>query len=140
MLPSTAKIASGIEKALREVDVRKTAQRWGREIEQGIGKPKVEVTADTTKAKKKIDEATDGPLEMDSVMFQRPDAGHRASPWARTTLKLHSVASAQSRYNGWAAVEFDKHHAGSPGGWFDEDGKHHEHPRPKNPFTEKVST
>ncbi len=41
--------------ALREVDVRRAAQRWGREIEQGLGKPEVEVSADTAKAKKELE-------------------------------------------------------------------------------------
>ena len=33
----TSKVAAGIEKALRNVDVRKIAREWGREIERGIG-------------------------------------------------------------------------------------------------------
>src|SRR6185312_6706975 len=33
---------------------------------------------------------TAGPLEADSALFMRPDQGHRTSPWARTTLRLHS--------------------------------------------------
>jgi hypothetical protein len=37
VLPETSKVAAGIEKALRNVDVRKIAREWGREIERGIG-------------------------------------------------------------------------------------------------------
>ena len=55
VLPETAKVARGIERALKDVDVRAIAKRWGREIEQGLGKPEVEVTADTTTAKRELD-------------------------------------------------------------------------------------
>ena len=37
VLPETSKVAAGIEKALRNIDVRKIAREWGREIERGIG-------------------------------------------------------------------------------------------------------
>src|SRR5262249_7881947 len=45
---------------------------------------------------------TDGDLETDSAAFGRPDPmGHRDSPWFRTSLKLHSIASATERYRRW---------------------------------------
>jgi hypothetical protein len=53
--PETSRIAAGIERALRDVDVRATAKRWGREIEQGLGEPTVDVKADTTPAKRDIE-------------------------------------------------------------------------------------
>ena len=55
-LPETSRIAAGIEKALRDVDVRATARKWGRDIDRELGKPEVEVTADTRPAERKIDE------------------------------------------------------------------------------------
>jgi hypothetical protein len=77
---------------------------------------------------------TAGPLVIDSALFGRPDQGHRTSPWARTTLKLHSIAEAQQRYNDWAAEEFDKVHSGPRGGWIDQNGQVHQHPAPENPY------
>jgi len=58
ILPVTGKIADGIAKALREVDddVRAAAKRWRRDIDRELGKPEVEVTADTRPAERKIDE------------------------------------------------------------------------------------
>ena len=81
----------------------------------------------------------DGPLVADSALFGRPDQGHRTSPFFRTTLKLHSIADAQSKYDRFAADEFDKVHSGPRGGWVDGDGKVHEDPRPVNPYRAKVS-
>jgi hypothetical protein len=83
---------------------------------------------------------TAGPLVIDSALFGRPDQGHRTSPFFRTTLKLHSIAEAQARYDTWAAEEFDRVHSGPRGGWIGEDGRMHEHPRPTNPYRTKVST
>jgi phage-related protein len=59
VLPETSKIADGIKAAFRaaDKDAREAGARWGREIEQGIGKPKVELQADTAKAIAEIDEA-----------------------------------------------------------------------------------
>ncbi len=85
--------------------------------------------------------ATDGSLVMDSAMFQRPDQGHRTSPWFRAPLKLHTIGSAQARYNEWAADQFDAQHAGPRGGWVDETGVVHRTPAPPNPFRpQAVST
>jgi len=83
--------------------------------------------------------ATDGQLESDSAVFGRPDQGHRTSPWFRLPLKLHSMASAQARYDGWAAVEFDRIHSGPQGGWIDEHGEMHEHRGPKTPIGQRNS-
>jgi hypothetical protein len=82
---------------------------------------------------------TAGPLLADSALFLRPDTGHRTSPWARTTLKLHTIEEACERYNAWAAVEFDRVNSSPQGGWIDEHGKMHEHPRPENPYRAKAS-
>lgn len=59
VLPETSKVADGIKRAFREVDpeARRAGDRWGKEIEQGIGKPKVELQADTAKARAEIDAA-----------------------------------------------------------------------------------
>jgi hypothetical protein len=82
---------------------------------------------------------TAGPLVVDSALFGRPDQGHRTSPWARTSLRLHSIAEAQARYNEWAAEEFDKVHSGPRGGWVDQNGQVHQHPAPENPYRTKAS-
>ena len=83
----------------------------------------------------------DGPdLELDSAPFNRPDQGHRTSPWFRVPLKLHSIESARARYNRWAADQWDVQHSGPQGGWIGEDGRVHERPRPANPYRAKVST
>ncbi|MDP7729491.1 transglycosylase family protein [Mycobacterium sp. TY813] len=59
VMPETSKIADGIVRAFREVDpkAREAARRWGREIESGLDNVKVELKADTTKAKAEIDAA-----------------------------------------------------------------------------------
>ncbi len=74
----------------------------------------------------------DGPsLEHDSAPFSRPDAGHRSSPWFTVPLKLHSIESAQARYNRWAADQWDAQHSGPRGGWIGADGLMHEVQCPK---------
>jgi hypothetical protein len=83
--------------------------------------------------------ATDGSLVHDSALFQRPDQGHRTSPWFKTSLKLHSIAEARERYSAWAATEFDRVNSGPRGGWVDANGQVHQHPAPKNPYLQKVS-
>jgi hypothetical protein len=80
--------------------------------------------------------ATGGRLEADSAIFRRPDQGHRTSPWCRLPLCLHTVESAQARYDEWAASEWDRQHAGPVGSWIDDKGKAHELPQPVNPFRE----
>lgn len=59
VMPETAQIASGISRAFREVDpaAAEAGRRWGREIQRGLGDAKVELKADTTKAKAEIDAA-----------------------------------------------------------------------------------
>lgn len=59
--------------------------------------------------------ATDGGLEVDSGVFRQPDRGHRTSPYFRLPLKLHSVESAQARYNAWANGQWERLHAGTDG-------------------------
>jgi hypothetical protein len=81
-----------------------------------------------------------GSVVADSWLFGRPDQGHRTSPFFRTTLRLHTIAEAQERYNEFAAIEFDKVHSAPRGGWIGEDGQMHEHPAPKNPYRTKVLT
>jgi hypothetical protein len=78
-------------------------------------------------------------LEVDSAPFNRPDQGHRTSPWFKVPLRLHSIESARARYNRWAADQWDAQHSGPQGGWIGEDGRMHEHPRPTNPYRAKVS-
>ena len=82
---------------------------------------------------------TAGPLMLDSARFQQPDQGHRTSPWARTELKLHTVAEAQARYDEWTAEEFDRIHSGPRGGWIDANGQVYTDPVPPNPYRQKVS-
>jgi uncharacterized membrane protein YfbV (UPF0208 family) len=59
VMPETRKLAEGIKKAFRELDstAREAGQRWGREIERGIGEAKVELKADTGRARAEIDAA-----------------------------------------------------------------------------------
>ncbi|OCB57636.1 hypothetical protein A5677_16865 [Mycobacterium malmoense] len=58
-MPETSQIAAGITRAFREVDpvAAEAGRRWGREIQRGLGDAKVELKADTTKAKAEIDAA-----------------------------------------------------------------------------------
>jgi hypothetical protein len=81
---------------------------------------------------------TAGSLVTDSGLFQRPDQGHRTSPWFRTTLRLHTIAEARERYREWASAEWEEVNSGPRGGWIDSDGRMHEHPAPKNPFKREV--
>lgn len=59
IMPETSKIADVIVRAFREVDpkAREAGRRWGREIEQGIDDVRVDLKADTAKAKAEIDAA-----------------------------------------------------------------------------------
>lgn len=59
-MPETSAIASGIVRAFREVDPKaaEAGRRWGQEIQRGIGDARVELKADTTKAKAELDEAS----------------------------------------------------------------------------------
>jgi hypothetical protein len=82
--------------------------------------------------------ATGGPIEADSALFRRPGT-HRSSPWCRTVLRLHTVDSAQARYNEWAANEWDRQHGGPVASWIDDKGQAHEHPRPVNPYRAKAN-
>lgn len=62
VLPETSKIAAGIERAFRDVDLkaREAGKRWAREIETGMGSgPKVKLEADTEKAKAEIKSAAE---------------------------------------------------------------------------------
>lgn len=60
LLPETSRIADGVVRAFREVDPKaaEAGRRWGQEIQRGIGDARVELKADTTKAKAEIDEAS----------------------------------------------------------------------------------
>jgi hypothetical protein len=83
---------------------------------------------------------TAGGLVADSALFRRPSGIHRDSPWARTALQLHSVASARDRYRAFCADQFDAANAGPRGGWVDvKTGEVHEHPLPPNPFRQEAS-
>ena len=83
--------------------------------------------------------ATDGPLPIDSGLFRIPDQGHRTSPFFQLPLKLHSVASAQARYNDFAADEFDRVHDRPQEQYQGEDGLFHERPRPRNPYRQEAN-
>jgi hypothetical protein len=70
VLPETSKVANGIEKALRDVDVRAIARKWGREIEQELSRDvEVKVDADTKTAEKKLDK-----LDKDKTVTVDVDA------------------------------------------------------------------
>ena len=83
--------------------------------------------------------ATSGDLVTDSALFGRPDSGHRASPWFRTSLKLNSIAEARARHDQWAADRWDGQHSGPQESWIDEHGQAHQKPRPRNPYRPKVA-
>ena len=57
VIPETGRIADGIKKALRDADddVRQAAKRWRRDIDRELGKPEVDVDADTSKAKREVE-------------------------------------------------------------------------------------
>jgi hypothetical protein len=74
VLPETSKIAAGIERALRNVDLRKIAREWERTIERET-KPTVELKADTRPAERKIDE-----LEPDRDRALEPAVRPRDAP------------------------------------------------------------
>ena len=59
ILPETSKIAAGIEKALRDVDVKAVARKWREQIEKELKDVDVEVKVkvDPRKAKKEIEDA-----------------------------------------------------------------------------------
>lgn len=60
VMPETSRIADGIARAFREVDPKaaEAGRRWGQEIQRGIGEARVELKADTSKARAEIDEAS----------------------------------------------------------------------------------
>lgn len=60
VLPETSRIADGIVRAFRQVDPKaaEAGRRWGQEIQRGLGDTRVELKADTAKAKAEIDEAS----------------------------------------------------------------------------------
>lgn len=62
VIPETSKIASGIAKALRDVDadVIKAARRWKREIESELKDTDITVDADTAPARKEIEKVEKG--------------------------------------------------------------------------------
>ena len=76
-----------------------------------------------------------GNLEADSAAFRRPGT-RRQSPLFNVQLKLNTLAEATERYRLWASAQWEQQHAGSPGGYIDEHGDHHEFPRPTNPYAE----
>lgn len=55
IFPDTSRIAAGVKEAFAKIDGKETGRRLGREIQEGIGNVKVDVDADTTKAKAEID-------------------------------------------------------------------------------------
>lgn len=60
IMPETSRISDGIVRAFREVDPKATeaGRRWGQEIQRGLGDTRVELKADTAKAKAELDEAS----------------------------------------------------------------------------------
>uniref|UniRef100_UPI003F718DA2 phage tail protein n=1 Tax=Mycobacterium intracellulare TaxID=1767 RepID=UPI003F718DA2 len=71
LLPETSRISDGIVRAFREVDPKaaEAGRRWGQEIQRGLGEARVELKADTAKAKAELDEASkkrDTKIEADA--------------------------------------------------------------------------
>jgi hypothetical protein len=77
-------------------------------------------------------------LEAVSAVFRRPDQGHRTSPWFKLPLRLHSVTSAQARYDAWASGEWERLHAGPPTSLVDEKGRMRALPKPENPYAARA--
>jgi hypothetical protein len=91
VLPSTAGLADGIVRALREVDpkAREAGQRWAREIQTGMGGGvDVDLKADTAKAKEQIDKATKDAKTTggDNARHSSPPPDHRPGHRAPSCL------------------------------------------------------
>jgi hypothetical protein len=82
--------------------------------------------------------ATGGNLENDSKLFRDPGT-HRASPWCRTKLELHTVDSAKERYRQWCESEWSKTHYDRTVQFQKPDGSVGEL-KLENPFTAKALT
>ena len=82
---------------------------------------------------------TSGGLVADSALFQRPDQGHRTSPFFRCGgLRLHSIEEARARYHEFAASEFDRVEGNRRSGRIGLDGKVIYDEPPPNPYREQV--
>lgn len=77
-----------------------------------------------------------GGLEADSAAFRRPGTHRQSHPLFNVTLRLNTLAEARERYRVWACAQWEQQHSGPRGGWLDEEGKMHEHPKPANPYAE----
>jgi len=92
------KIADGIAKALRETDddVRMAAKGWSKDIEKGLGKPTVEVDADTISAKKEIEKVEKGrytaKVKVDVDQASLAKASAKSKP-AISTLPRHCCST-----------------------------------------------
>ena len=82
VLSETSKISDGIVRALREVDpkAREAGRRWAREIETGMGSPKVQLDADTTKAKKEIEKVEKAATQPKSRSTSTRQASPKPAP------------------------------------------------------------
>ena len=102
------KIADGIAKALRETDddVRTAAKRWSKDIEKGLGKPTVEVDADTISAKKEIEKVEKGrytakvKVDVDLAKASRQKTGNIYLPGDTAVVPTPSRMNG-SAINGW---------------------------------------
>ena len=102
------KIADGIAKALRETDddVRMAAKGWSKDIEKGLGKPTVEVDADTKSAKKEIEKVEKGrytakvKVDVDLAKASRQKTGNIYLPGDTAVVPTPSRMNG-SAINGW---------------------------------------
>jgi hypothetical protein len=98
VLPETSKIADGIRKALygADDDVRAAARRWGEQIERELGDVKVELKADTTKAKAELDEAARDRDSTIHVDVDRDNLSQIATTVTRTVVPQFANAGQQA--------------------------------------------
>jgi hypothetical protein len=95
VFPETSKIAAGIKAAFAEVDGKETGRRLGREIQQGIGETKVDLKADTAKAKAEIDEAARDRTSTIHVGVDRDRAGQAVAQLGSQLAPQAAQAGAQ---------------------------------------------
>jgi hypothetical protein len=81
-----------------------------------------------------------GSIVGDSMLFQGPDTGRTGSPYYRCGgLRLHSISEMQSRYDLFAAEEYDRiHGSAARGGRIEPDGTTVYDEVPPNPYRESA--
>jgi hypothetical protein len=99
VFPETSKIAPMVTAAFREVDssAREAGRRWGREIQEGLGEAKINLNADTSKAKSEIDEAAKDRKSTVEVDADTAKAAAQIDAVARDRHSTIEVSADQNR-------------------------------------------